>query len=192
VSWTVLFTNQALKDARKLATASPALKQRVQAHQHPTPVGVSAAGGHAGGEGVADVESLRVGTNGQIRYGDSSWAVPGIDQLQADGGKIDPITAGQARSLGQSRCVNHRIGASHGFTQIARGVSALLQVLLSPSMRQAGQPVQDQRKELSRGWLLGFDGLSQDRAGFFLPRSGRGGRPGCAAGPWCARRDCGW
>ena len=31
MSWTVLFTNQALKDARKLATASPALRQRAQA-----------------------------------------------------------------------------------------------------------------------------------------------------------------
>ena len=31
MSWTVLFTNQAQKDARKLASASPALKQKAQA-----------------------------------------------------------------------------------------------------------------------------------------------------------------
>jgi Txe/YoeB family toxin of toxin-antitoxin system len=31
VSWTVLFTKQAQKDARKLAFASPALKQKAQA-----------------------------------------------------------------------------------------------------------------------------------------------------------------
>jgi len=31
VSWTVLFTKQAQKDARKLASASPALKQKAQA-----------------------------------------------------------------------------------------------------------------------------------------------------------------
>jgi len=31
VSWTVLFTRQAQKDARKLASASPALKQKAQA-----------------------------------------------------------------------------------------------------------------------------------------------------------------
>jgi Txe/YoeB family toxin of toxin-antitoxin system len=31
VSWTVLFTKQAQKDARKLAAASPALKQKAQA-----------------------------------------------------------------------------------------------------------------------------------------------------------------
>jgi toxin YoeB len=31
VSWTVLFTKQAQNDARKLASASPALKQRAQA-----------------------------------------------------------------------------------------------------------------------------------------------------------------
>jgi Txe/YoeB family toxin of toxin-antitoxin system len=31
VSWTVLFTRPAQKDARKLASASPALKQKVQA-----------------------------------------------------------------------------------------------------------------------------------------------------------------
>jgi len=30
VSWTVLFTKQAQKDARKLASASPALKQKAQ------------------------------------------------------------------------------------------------------------------------------------------------------------------
>jgi Txe/YoeB family toxin of toxin-antitoxin system len=30
VSWTVLFTRQAQKDARKLASASPALKQKAQ------------------------------------------------------------------------------------------------------------------------------------------------------------------
>lgn len=30
MSWTVLFTNQAQKDARKLASASPALKQKAQ------------------------------------------------------------------------------------------------------------------------------------------------------------------
>ncbi len=30
MSWTVLFTKQAQKDARKLATASPALKQKAQ------------------------------------------------------------------------------------------------------------------------------------------------------------------
>ena len=31
MSWTVLFTKQAQKDARKLASASPALKQKAQA-----------------------------------------------------------------------------------------------------------------------------------------------------------------
>ena len=31
MSWTVLFTKQAQKDARKLASASPALKQKTQA-----------------------------------------------------------------------------------------------------------------------------------------------------------------
>ncbi len=31
MSWTVLFTQQAQKDARKLASASPALKQKAQA-----------------------------------------------------------------------------------------------------------------------------------------------------------------
>jgi hypothetical protein len=31
VSWTVFFTKQAQKDARKLASASPALKQKAQA-----------------------------------------------------------------------------------------------------------------------------------------------------------------
>jgi toxin YoeB len=31
VSWTVLFTKQAQKDARRLASASPALKQKAQA-----------------------------------------------------------------------------------------------------------------------------------------------------------------
>ncbi len=31
MSWTVLFTKQAQKDARKLAAASPALKQKAQA-----------------------------------------------------------------------------------------------------------------------------------------------------------------
>ena len=31
MSWTVLFTRQAQKDARKLASASPALKQKAQA-----------------------------------------------------------------------------------------------------------------------------------------------------------------
>jgi Txe/YoeB family toxin of toxin-antitoxin system len=31
VSWTVLFTKQAQKDARKLASTSPALKQKAQA-----------------------------------------------------------------------------------------------------------------------------------------------------------------
>jgi Txe/YoeB family toxin of toxin-antitoxin system len=31
VSWTVLFTKQAQKDARKLASASPVLKQKAQA-----------------------------------------------------------------------------------------------------------------------------------------------------------------
>jgi toxin YoeB len=31
VSWTILFTKQAQNDARKLASASPALKQRAQA-----------------------------------------------------------------------------------------------------------------------------------------------------------------
>ena len=31
MSWTVLFTKQAQKDARKLASASPALKQKPQA-----------------------------------------------------------------------------------------------------------------------------------------------------------------
>jgi hypothetical protein len=31
VSWTLLFTRQAQKDARKLASASPALKQKAQA-----------------------------------------------------------------------------------------------------------------------------------------------------------------
>jgi toxin YoeB len=31
VSWTVLFTKQAQNDARKLASASPALKQKAQA-----------------------------------------------------------------------------------------------------------------------------------------------------------------
>jgi Txe/YoeB family toxin of toxin-antitoxin system len=31
VSWTILFTKQAQKDARKLASASPALKLRAQA-----------------------------------------------------------------------------------------------------------------------------------------------------------------
>jgi Txe/YoeB family toxin of toxin-antitoxin system len=31
VSWTVLFTKQAQKDARKLTSASPALKQKAQA-----------------------------------------------------------------------------------------------------------------------------------------------------------------
>jgi toxin YoeB len=31
VSWTILFTKQAQKDARKLASASPALKQKAQA-----------------------------------------------------------------------------------------------------------------------------------------------------------------
>jgi Txe/YoeB family toxin of Txe-Axe toxin-antitoxin module len=31
VSWTVLFTQQAQKDARKLASPSPALKQQAQA-----------------------------------------------------------------------------------------------------------------------------------------------------------------
>ena len=30
MTWTVLFTKQAQKDARKLASASPALKQKVQ------------------------------------------------------------------------------------------------------------------------------------------------------------------
>ncbi|MCT0226811.1 MAG: toxin YoeB [Cyanobium sp.] len=31
MSWTILFTKQAQKDARKLASASPALKQKAQA-----------------------------------------------------------------------------------------------------------------------------------------------------------------
>lgn len=31
MSWTILFSKQAQKDARKLASASPALKQRAQA-----------------------------------------------------------------------------------------------------------------------------------------------------------------
>ena len=54
MSWSVLFTKQAQKHARKLASASPALKKTaqalqspdgrsswilLQAHQHPTPVG---------------------------------------------------------------------------------------------------------------------------------------------------------
>jgi hypothetical protein len=82
MSWSVLFTKQAQKDARKLASASPALKQQAQAllspggrssrillqeHQHSTPVGGSSAGGHGRGEGVTDVESLRLGVKGQIR-----------------------------------------------------------------------------------------------------------------------------
>ncbi len=99
MSWTVLFTKQAQKDARKLAFASPALKQKAQSlldllaadpYQQPPSyealVGdlrgdcsrriniqhrlcLSGGGGRTRGEGVADVESLRLGAKDQIRCG---------------------------------------------------------------------------------------------------------------------------